>query len=161
MKWLSIALFLLLPLCSFSQVENPYANGVGINLTQSPRSGLGISFRYRRQIGNKGIAKFELNSNVSNSYGGRIGYEPFELRWKRLELGLGLDVKYGFTDFSRFGQSKSSEWTLELPIELRFNISPEYSIYSGFSLSQLLSSSVCNICHQTISEIRLGLGYNF
>jgi len=163
MKWLSVVFLVLLPFWSIAQNENPYQSEVGFNFTYNGEDGLGISARYKRQIAGRGIAKLEFNTNGNNTYIGRIGYEPLQIHWDKIELGLGLDLKYEVNDFSEFGQERFSDLALEFPIELRYNISDEYSIYSGLSFSTLLHNgcSVCNINPHPVSEIRLGLGYKF
>ena len=163
MKWLVVMFLLLLPFFSFSQKELPYQNGIGINLTNTSKGGLGFSFRYRRQILNKGVAKIEFNTNHKDTYFLRLGYEPFRFTYKKFELGIGLDLKYEFNDYSKYGVPDLKELSLELPIELRYNINDVYNIFGGFSVSKSLKTwnAPCIPCNQTISEIRLGLGYNF
>ena len=163
MKWLIVIFLFFLPFFSFSQQELPYQNGIGIHLTHTAKAGLGFSFRYRRQLSDKGVAKIEFNTNHKDTYFVRIGYEPFRFRWTKFELGIGVDLKYEFNDYSKYNVPDLKELSLELPIELRYNINDVYNIYGGFSLSKPVKTwnALCTPCNQTIAEIRFGLGYNF
>ena len=100
MKWLAVLVVFLIPLFLFSQKEHLYQNEIGIHNTQTYSGGPGVSLRYRRQLSDKGIAKFEFNTNNRNTFFFRIGYEPFLLNWKKIELGLGVDLKFEISDYN-------------------------------------------------------------
>lgn len=164
MKWFLNALLAILPLVSFSQSdESPLKlnNGIGINLTSSERDGLGMTFRYTYQLENRGKLKFEINSNFSDSYFGRMGYEFLLLQKNKFEIGIGLDLKFQYNDYSRFGQLNLRKLDLELPIEFRYQFAPNYNIMAGISLSRNLSSSYRVINEKSLSEYRIGIGYQF
>jgi len=163
MKWITITIFLLLPFFSFSQDDNSHKNGIGLHLAYDGNNGLIGGVRYSRQTGNGGIAKFEFNSNGNGVYFGRVGYEFLQLRFGNLEFGTGLNLKYTHRNLAKIGFTPYKELALEVPLEIRFHLSSEFSLYSGLSFSQLLSKRGKNrgSLHNTVSEIRLGVGYRF
>jgi opacity protein-like surface antigen len=162
MKWTFCFFTLLLPYLASSQSENSFKNGIGINLTYDGQTGIGSSLRYTKQMGDHGIIKFEFKTNWQYEVAGRIGYEFLQFRLNKFELGLGLDVKYRHENRSRYGLSNFNELALELPVELRFHISPQYTIQTGMSIARRLTSTEAEFNKRSsFVELRLGMNYRF
>ena len=163
MRWITITLMLLFPLISKGQFDTEYKNEAGLHLTFAGNDGLGVTLRYKRQIFDLGMAKFEINTNNKNSITGRLGYEFIKLGIGRAELGTGIDVRYKGQDFKDFGQYRYWEVALEIPLEFRFRITPEITAYSGIAFSTFEYNSFLGKTGYNLNraEIRLGVGYNF
>lgn len=161
MKWIVLSLLFLVPFLSFSQSKPSLKNGIGVHLTYDDLGGMGSSIRYTRQLGKLGVMKLEFKSNWNTGYAGRIGYEFLQMQIKDFELAVGVDLKYAHWEFEKFGVSDLNELSVELPIELRYHILPNYFIQTGISFSKRISSSENNSQPEAGTELRLGLGYRF
>ncbi len=162
MKWLFNIMFIALPVLTVAQSDAPSKNGIGVHLTYDKEGGIGTSLRYKRQLANRGIMKFEFQTNSNGKYIGRVGYEFIQIRNGKFELGMGLDLRYKFENLKKYGQPNYKEYALEFPIELRYHISPKFTIQAGVSYSKRLGSNN-DVYNQSRSgtEFRLGTIYNF
>ena len=157
MKHFFILILIVFPFFLIAQEKNSSKHELGINLTYSGFDGLGASFRYKLKR-----LKFEINSNFNNSLITRVGYEFLSLQKNEFELGLGLDIAYNRISESRIGLSDYDAIFLEVPLELKYNITPKVSLMVGTSFSLLKIKEDDRFQQDSSpSEIRLGAGFKF
>ena len=161
MKWIKFFLFLLIPCFAFTQSTPSNKNGIGINLSALNGDGLSLNLRYTRWINKLGTAKLEFTTNFNHAYRARLGLEFLQLRKNKFELGIGLDLRYSVDNYVVDAFPTSKEFAVELPIELRYQINPNYSIFTGLSLSQNVWSNDVTKKKDFNIDYRLGLNFRF
>ena len=161
-KILVFCFLFFIPLFLHAQEVDEFNNEFGINLTYNSPDGIGMSFRYRKDFRNAGILKLEANTDFYNTFIGRIGYEFLQLRMGKLELGTGFDLKYKNKDLIDAVSDNYQELSLELPLELRFQVSDKVILHAGGSFGQRLTSkNDYGGAFDSRSELRFGVGYRF
>ena len=161
MKWLFTVFLLGQTLITFSQSNNSPKNGIGINLTESGLDGAGLSLRYTRLTNIGGTLKFEINTSFRRAINARIGFEFLQLRLNKFELGVGFDLRYSNLNLSDYGYRDYNYVLLELPIEVRYLISPNYNVFAGISFSNKLWSNTSFPNINKRADLRIGIMHNF
>lgn len=134
-------LILILPIFVIAQNEiSPLKNGVGISLSYSGFHGLTTDIRYDRYTESGFIFRTSIYSNASYRHGIKLGLHKNILSTQKIDLSIGFDAKYRhYSNLDKLGLSESSfkpsNLGFEIPLELRYHITPNLDINLGAWIS--------------------------
>lgn len=147
----------MFPVLLSAQEDFTKQRQIGFNITHNSVDGMGASLRFKLKR-----LKFEINSNFNTSIISRVGYEFLNLRKGKFDLGLGVDLAYKRISRTNFGLTGYESINVELPLELKYSVTPRVSIMAGSSFRLYnLKENYSFQENQSSGEIRLGGGYKF